>query len=49
MFKLSSFPFIVYGSTVVSKVSSAEMILLMLVHKQQQGRDPGALHAGAEW
>lgn len=46
MIKLSSFLFVVYGSTVISNVSSAEMILLTLVQKKQhQGKDPGPLHA----
>lgn len=38
-----------YGSTVTSNISSAEMILLVLVHKQHQGKDPGPLLQAAEW
>lgn len=43
--KLSSFPFMADDSTHIPNVSNAELILLMLVHKQHQEKDSGPLPA----
>lgn len=45
MLKLGSFPFMADDSTPISNVSSAGLILVMLVHKQHQEKDSGPLLA----
>lgn len=39
----------VYGSTVISKVSNAEMILLVLIHKQHQEKILAPCMQTQEW